>query len=523
MSARKPHAALFGSDDDDGGTQSLDLLTLIMGTQSAHDFALFKAAAKPSGGGQTADPAYLGVDSGALWTPALTAGSDPTGTITASFSFPNAASDYGKGYSETSKFVAFNATEISKFLSVPALANSYMANLNLVGVAQDSTADSTADMRIAKTVTQGADAWAYYPALNKGGDVWFNRNDAHAVYGGKGGMNWDPDHQNPGDYTYTVYLHEFGHALGLKHSFESGGVAGAVPKVLDTLEYTVMGYDAYQDPNDSTVDQRNWWADDGNNPQTYMQLDIAALQYMYGADYGTNNGNTTYAWNQTTGALTINGTPGLDAPLTNNIFMTIWDGGGTDTYDFSGYTNPVSIDLQPGHWVAINDTNLADPQRADLLAGTGEHWATGNIANALIDPKLPNETASLIENAIGGAGADTFIGNVKDNSFTGNGGADVFVFNSLIGLDTITDFASALDKLAFDHTIFTALGAIIGALPSDDFYSGSAAHDANDYIVYDPSNGKLFYDADGDAAASPVQIALLSVHPGLADSDILIA
>jgi serralysin len=158
------------------------------------------------------------------------------------------------------------------------------------------------------------------PALNKGGDVWFNRNDAHAVYGGKGGMNWDPDHQNPGDYTYTVYLHEFGHALGLKHSFESGGVAGAVPKELDTLEYTVMGYDAYQDPNDSTVDQRNWWADDGNNPQTYMQLDIAALQYMYAADYGTNNGNTTYAWNQTTGALTINGTSGLGCSVDEQHF-----------------------------------------------------------------------------------------------------------------------------------------------------------------------------------------------------------
>jgi hypothetical protein len=178
----------------------LDTLTLIMGAQSAHDFALFRAAAKPSGGGQTADPAYLGVDSGTLWTPNLTYTSlDTTTAMTALYSFPNAASDYGKGYSETSKFVAFNATEISKFLSVPDLANSYMATLNLVQALQ--SADSTADLRIAKTVTQGADAWAYYPALNKGGDVWFNRNDAGATYGGKGGMNWDPTHENPGDYT----------------------------------------------------------------------------------------------------------------------------------------------------------------------------------------------------------------------------------------------------------------------------------------------------------------------------------
>jgi serralysin len=143
--------------------------------------------------------------------------------------------------------------------------NSYLSGLNLVQ--NTGTSDSTADIRIAKTVTTGADAWAYYPATGRGGDAWFNRNDSGATFGGKGGMNWDPAHLTPGDYTYTVLMHEFGHSLGLKHSFESGGVAGAVPHAFDSLEYTVMSYDAYQtDPYSVTVDQREWWADDGNNP-----------------------------------------------------------------------------------------------------------------------------------------------------------------------------------------------------------------------------------------------------------------
>ena len=528
MSAKKPHPDSLLGDNDDADT-SWQAWTLAMGAQAVLSSPHFKGGPGGSPPPSGADPAYLGLESGSVWTTALTSTVETTSTVTALFSFPNAASDYGKAYSETNKFVAFNNTEIASFLSVPALANTYMSGLNLVQAAQ--SADSTADLRIGKTVTQGADAWAYYPALNKGGDVWFNRNDAGAVFGGKGGMNWDPNHLNPGDYTYTVYLHEFGHALGLKHSFENGGVAGPVPKALDTLEYTVMGYDAYQDPTDSTVDQRNWWADDGNNPQTYMPLDIAALQDMYGADYTTNNGNTTYTWNQTTGALSISdslkGASGLDSPVTNNIFMTVWDGGGTDTYDFSGYTNPaggITIDLWPGHWVVINDLGQADPQRADLLAGTGEHYAIGNVANALTDPHSPAETASLIENAIGGAGNDTFFGNVANNSFTGGAGADVFTFNSLIGIDTVTDFQLNLDKLAFDHTIFTALGTTIGPLPSDDFYSGAAAHDSNDYIVYDPTLGKLYYDADGNAAAiAPVQIALLTTHPAVTATDILIA
>ena len=36
------------------------------------------------------------------------------------------------------------------------------------------------------------------------------------------------------------------------------------------------------------------------------------------------------------------------APGGNTIFMTIWDGGGNDTYDFSNYTTNLSVNLQPG-------------------------------------------------------------------------------------------------------------------------------------------------------------------------------
>jgi hypothetical protein len=254
MSAKKSHAPLstdFLLDDDDSGTAWLQTWTLAMGVQAVLSSPLFKGG--PGGSPQPgADPAYLGLESGSVWSPALTfSNTDTTNNITAFYSFPDSAADYGKGYSEANKFVALTGTgpgtEITSFLPVPNQVNAYVSRLDLQLIAQHNTADSTADLRIGKTVTTGADAWAYYPALNKGGDVWFNRNDAGAVYGGKGGMNWNPNHLNPGDYTYTVFLHEFGHALGLKHSFESGGVAGAVPKALDGLEYTVMGYGGFKE------------------------------------------------------------------------------------------------------------------------------------------------------------------------------------------------------------------------------------------------------------------------------------
>ena len=78
-------------------------------------------------------------------------------------------------------------------------------------------------------------------------------------------------------------------------------------------------------------------------PQTLMMYDIAALQQIYGANYNTNAANTIYSWNPTTGELSINnvgqGPPGNGDGITsaseNRVLMTIWDGGGTDTYDLS--------------------------------------------------------------------------------------------------------------------------------------------------------------------------------------------
>ena len=45
----------------------------------------------------------------------------------------------------------------------------------------------------------------------------------------------------------------------------------------------------------------------------------------------------------------------LRAPNTDNIFMTVWDGGGSDTYDFGDFTGGLTIDLRAGHWIASDD------------------------------------------------------------------------------------------------------------------------------------------------------------------------
>ena len=69
------------------------------------------------------------------------------------------------------------------------------------------------------------------------------------------------------------------------------------------------------------------------------------------------------------------------APGSNKVFMTLWDGGGTDTYDFSGYDTDLTVSLQPGEW-----TTTSTQQVANLGDG---HYATGNIANALLYQSNP--------------------------------------------------------------------------------------------------------------------------------------
>ena len=106
-------------------------------------------------------------------------------------------------------------------------------------------------------------------------------------------------------------------------------------------EYTIMSYQAWptHEPPFSY----------SHVPQTPMLADIAALQYMYGANFNTRPLDTVYSWSPTTGETFIDGA-GQGRPANNIIFMTIWDGGGVDTYDFSSYTKPISIDLRPGEW-----------------------------------------------------------------------------------------------------------------------------------------------------------------------------
>ncbi|MFN7618599.1 MAG: M10 family metallopeptidase C-terminal domain-containing protein [bacterium] len=271
----------------------------------------------------------------------------------------------------------------------------------------------------------GAAAFAYLPGGTPGatgfsqvqGDVWINSSLSY---------NALPVQQGYGQLTL---LHEIGHAIGLSHpaayNASAGGsitYSGSAVYYEDSLQYSVMSY----------FSERETGADfrtDATGPRRYSSAplmdDISATQRLYGANMTTRTGDTVYGFNSTAGRLWFNATNELSA-----LLFCVWDAGGTDTLDFSGYLNNGQIiDLRQGCFSSVGGL-------------------VGNVSIAL---------GAVIENAIGGNGSDTFRGNSANNRFTPNAGTDVV--DGGLGTDTVV-FSGA--RSAYTITWNGQTGTIVG-------------------------------------------------------------
>jgi len=309
------------------------------------------------------------------------------------YSFPTDGSLYGTPYGSNEPITEFGTLNLIQQATVHTALSMYaaVANLTFAEIAETST--THADLRFAQSDVPST-AWAYFPSTAaEGGDSWFNKTSGWYSAPSKG------------NYAYLTFLHEIGHALGLEHPHESG-----MPLDRDSLEYTVMSYRSYTGASTTGGYVNESWG----YAQSLMMYDIAALQALYGANYATNSGDTRYAWSPTTGEMVVNGI-GQGAPGDNRILLTVWDGGGLDTYDFSAYATGLTVDLQPGAWSTTSSAQLA------RLHWNGSKLAAGTIANALLHQ---GDTRALIENASGGSGSDSIVGNQAANSLAGNAGDD---------------------------------------------------------------------------------------------------
>lgn len=248
------------------------------------------------------------------------------------------------------------------------------------------------DIEFAYTDTDIDFAHAYFP---EDGTIWFNKNQSVLT--------------TPaiGDDGFSTFVHEIGHALGLEHAGNYDGEGDWTPSnYRDSTVYTVMSYFGPDwRKGEGEVAWANWTGSNGvlYSPQTPALYDVAAIQKVYGVETNTRVGDTIYGFNSN-----IAGVEKAIFDFTINKYpiITLFDSGGGDTLDLSGWSTQSVIDLDPG---ALSSAN----------------GMTNNIAIAF---------SAIIEHAIGGAANDRLTGNHHDNSLMGLGGNDEM--NGGPGIDT---------------------------------------------------------------------------------------
>ncbi|WGM48825.1 hypothetical protein KOAAANKH_03732 [Brevundimonas sp. NIBR10] len=328
----------------------------------------------------------------------------------------------------------------------------------------------------------GAAAFAFFPgprgASSTSGDLWFNSTDTNNQSG------------TLFEYGLLTMVHEIGHTLGIDHPAEYNAgenqptYTAHATYFEDSYQYTLMSY----------FDETNTGANFVQNgtriyPAAPMMDDIVAVQRLYGANMTTRTGDTVYGFNSTADRGWYSVTSAAQA-----VVFAVWDAGGTDTFDFSGYAQNAIIDLRAGAFSNVGGL-------------------VGNVSIAV---------GVTIENAIGGAGADTIIGNAANNiitggagadTMTGGAGADTFRYlatgNSTAALqDTITDFVTGTDRI--DLTALNPTSVSVGRLaggvsvvfaetPGGAFQAYvNGAVNSNDFIFNGAIGAFIIGSADAD-------------------------
>lgn len=230
-------------------------------------------------------------------------------------------------------------------------------------------------------------------AKGQGGDVWFVSND----------KDMSVPKAQPGDAGCHTLIHELGHAMGLTHPGNYNGILdrSKIDSHEDSQSHSVMSYRG----------ERTTYANHGGFRASAPQLDdIYAYQSKYGVNHQTRKDDTTYGFNSNTGRdfLSVN-------TKHDKMVAAIWDGGGNDTLDFSGYSQDQKISLEEGTFSDVDGLK-------------------GNVSIAY---------GATIENAKGGTGNDWLVGNAANNELRGGDGND----SSATAPDRIQDFVSGEDKV----------------------------------------------------------------------------
>ena len=421
-------------------TTSLAVQILVLNTNEANSSSyLSKKDANLSANlNPQNDPAFENLMSGYFW-------GEPGYGIDLNYSFSDSSSNFSDAYDRQAlaqKNFSQNPSDIFKTTVKEVLE--LFSNISLLNFFEiQETNNVVGHLRFGTTsVENSAFAWLPYEGFSAAGDSWYNSTN-----------NWfnDPYALMDGTYWNQTIIHEVGHALGLAHSQESSqisyrtyGIDAPDGSEHNALPYTNMAYPEYVgDPPDGLENYLS-------RPTNLMIDDVAAIQHLYGVNEQYNISDNIYQID-TFDMGSYNALYG-----DQYIYASIWDAGGIDTISWSTQNSSANIDLNDGAFSSFgnitgpNDTDLDKPymQDGDGLLGIGY-----NV---------------IIENAIGGTGSDTIVGNQIENILyggagsnvkdilSGGAGADIFVAclsdasSDLSSADVIKDFSDGIDLIGLE-------------------------------------------------------------------------
>jgi len=217
----------------------------------------------------------------------------------------------------------------------------------------------------------------------------------------------------------------------------------------------------------------------------------------------------------------LNGGPGVDVMRggqgndlcivdSPDDIVRIIGGGGTDTVEAScSYVVGINVDIL-------------------VLKGTGDFDGVGNGGDNVV---IGNRGDNMLvggdgdDRLVGLNGDDSLRGGAGHDSLRGGAGNDAFFFHKTPGsnnVDTIRDFTPGEDHIELRDDVFA--GMSVGDLSAENFRASATgmAVEADDFILYDTTDGALYYDADGSGGGARLWVAVLTDAPALTADDFVV-
>lgn len=327
---------------------------------------------------------------------------------------------------------------------------------DLIDISFRETKSGDADITFGNTDTGGAQAYAYLP-FGSGDDQFYEETYDFYNVGKLGGDVWIDGFVasnffpiKDSYYAVTTMIHEIGHAIGLSHPGDYDALddddGDGVPDPItyandaafaqDSNQYSIMSYfDAYE----TGAQHIDFSLANFAYAATPMVHDIAAIQAIYGVDTTTRTGDTVYGFNSNADRAAYH------FDLNTRPIVAIWDAGGNDTLDFSGWNTPSTINLNAGSFssgggsIEFATLEEVNANRAALgfaprTQATFDFYlglrAELGLTNALFKDNISIAYGVTVENAVGGGGNDTIIANQVANRIDGGLGHDIVSYET---------------------------------------------------------------------------------------------